>query len=65
MPIIVVNMVEGRTDKQKEDLIKEITKGAAKALSEPEKAIQVIINDVSMANWGIEGIQFSKRGHTH
>ena len=64
MPIIIVNMVEGRTNEQKESLIKELTKGAATALSEPEKAIQVIINDVSSNNWGIEGKQFSKRGHS-
>ena len=64
MPMIIINMVKGRTDKQKEDLIRKVTMGAAKALDEPKKAIQVIINDIPQTNWGIGGIQFSKRGHT-
>lgn len=61
MPVITINMIEGRTDKQKETLIREVTRSAASALGEPEKSFHVIINDVPRTNWGIEGAQFSKR----
>ena len=65
MPVIIINMIEGRTDKQKENLIREVTRSAAGALGEPEKSFHIIINEVPRANWGIEGTQFSKRKPTN
>lgn len=59
MPVVIVEMWEGRTDEQKEELIRGITE-AFERIGIPAEALNIIIHDVPKANWGLRGKQASK-----
>lgn len=59
MPVVQVDMWEGRTDEQKEKLIKGITRAFEEIGVKPEY-LTVIIHDVPKSNWGMLGQQASK-----
>jgi len=59
LPVVIVEMWEGRTDEQKEKLIKGITK-AFEEIDVPPEALNIIIHDIPKTNWGLRGGQASK-----
>jgi len=59
MPVVIVEMWKGRTDEQKEKLIKGITE-AFERIGVPAEALNIIIHDIPKANWGLHGKQASK-----
>ena len=59
MPVVIVEMWEGRTDEQKEELIRGITE-AFERIGVPAEALNIIIHDIPKANWGLRGKQASK-----
>lgn len=59
MPVVIVELWEGRTSEQKEKLIKGITKTFEEIGVKPE-VVHVIIHDTPKTNWGIGGKQASK-----
>ena len=59
MPVVTVEMWEGRTSEQKEKLIRGITK-AFEDIGTKAEAVNIIIHDVSKSNWGSGGKQASK-----
>lgn len=59
MPVVQVNMWEGRTVEQKEKLIKAITKAFRVIDVKPEQ-LEIIIHDIPKSNWGTRGEQSSK-----
>ncbi|MDP2586652.1 MAG: 2-hydroxymuconate tautomerase family protein [Candidatus Komeilibacteria bacterium] len=60
MPIIQINMWEGRSKEIKRTLIKAVSKATADTLEIPVERVQVIINNVSKDDWGIKGDQASE-----
>lgn len=61
MPIVEIKMWKGRTDEQKEKLIKEITK-VFEDIGVSKEHTTVIIYDIPKENWGMKGEQASKKG---
>ncbi|MGA2783806.1 MAG: tautomerase family protein [Candidatus Bathyarchaeia archaeon] len=59
MPVVIVEMWEGRTVEQKEKLIHGITK-AFEEIGTKAEAVSIVIHDVSKNNWGSKGQQASK-----
>jgi 4-oxalocrotonate tautomerase len=59
MPVVTVQMWAGRTDEQKEKLIKGITKAFEDIGVKPE-SLHIIIHDIPKSNWGTHGEQASK-----
>lgn len=59
MPVVTVEMWEGRTEEQKERLIKGITRAFEKIGVSPEW-LTIIIHDIPKSNWGMRGEQASK-----
>jgi len=59
VPVVVVEMWEGRTPEQKEKLIKGITRAFEEIGVNPEH-LSVIIHENPKTNWGIGGKQASK-----
>jgi 4-oxalocrotonate tautomerase len=55
MPLIRVDMWEGRDQKTKEAIIKRVTKVVAEELGIPEKNVWVILDEQPKSNWGIGG----------
>lgn len=62
MPIIQVNMMEGRTDDQKEALINGIARAVMETIDAPEENIRVIINEYEKRHWGIGTLPAHKAG---
>jgi 4-oxalocrotonate tautomerase len=60
MPVVRVDMWEGRTAEVKEKLIKGITKVFIE-IGVPPAGVTVIINDVPKTNWGTSGKQAAKK----
>ena len=54
MPVVIVEMWEGRTVEQKKHLVEGITSSLVK-VGVPQEAVQVIIKDNPKHNWGIGG----------
>jgi len=59
MPVVRVEMWEGRTVEQKETLIKAITTAFGEIGVKPE-SLTIIIHDIPKTNWGMQGQQASR-----
>jgi 4-oxalocrotonate tautomerase len=60
MPVVKIDLWEGRTNEVKEKLIREVTEAVSKSLGISKEHVTIIINDVPKSNWGIQGEQVSK-----
>ncbi len=54
MPIVIVEMWEGRTIAQKRTIVDGITT-TFEQIGVPPEALQIVINDVPKHNWAIAG----------
>ncbi|MBA7700039.1 2-hydroxymuconate tautomerase [subsurface metagenome] len=54
MPVVIVEMWEGRTIEQKRQLVEGITSSFAKIGTSPE-AVHIILKDNPKHNWAISG----------
>ena len=54
MPIVIVEMWEGRTIDQKRTIVDGITT-TFEQIGVPPKTLQIVINDVPKHNWAIAG----------
>lgn len=61
MPLIQINLLEGRTPEQKEQLIAEVTNTVANVLAAPVESIRVLIHEMKAEHWGIAGESVKKR----
>ena len=61
MPIIRVEMFEGRDRDQKRKIISEVTDGFCCATGASPESVNVILTDVSQDEWGRGGIAFADR----
>ena len=59
MPVVIVEMWEGRTSEQKEKLIKLMTR-AFEEIGTKGESVSIIIHDVPKSSWGKGGQQASK-----
>jgi len=59
MPVVTVEMWEGRSSEHKEKLIKGITR-AFEEIGVKAEMLHIIIHDVPKSNWGHRGEQASK-----
>ena len=55
MPIINIQMLEGRTTEQKEQLIKEVTDAVVRTTGARKEAVTIIISDMKKENYGHGG----------
>lgn len=62
MPIAQINIIEGRTDAQKEQLINEVTQAIHRSIDAPVANVRVIINEMPKQNFGIGGDSVKKLG---
>lgn len=61
MPLIQINILEGRSAEKKERLIKEVSKLVAVTLESPIENVRVLINEMPAAHWGIAGESVKKK----
>jgi 4-oxalocrotonate tautomerase len=61
MPVIKIDLWEGRTLEQKDDLIKSVTDAAVKSLKISPEQVIVILHEVSKDHWAVAGERSSKK----
>ncbi|MBB6188565.1 2-hydroxymuconate tautomerase family protein [Rhodanobacter sp. MP7CTX1] len=55
MPIISVQMLSGRTPAQKSSFIKQVADIAVQTLEVPERAVTIVLTEISADDWGVGG----------
>jgi 4-oxalocrotonate tautomerase len=55
MPVVTVQMYEGRTLDQKRELVQGITEVVARVTGNNPEGVHVIIDEVKRENWSIGG----------
>jgi 4-oxalocrotonate tautomerase len=55
MPVITIQMYEGRTIEQKKELAAAITEAVVRIAKTTPEATEIIIHDVPRHNWAIAG----------
>lgn len=60
MPVIKIDLWEGRDEDTKGKLIENVANTVAETVNVDKSHITVIINDVPKQNWGLHGKQASK-----
>jgi 4-oxalocrotonate tautomerase len=61
MPIIQVNMMEGRSEAQKRDLIAKMTDAVVAALGAPRESVRIMINEMKPEHFAVGGVSFAER----
>lgn len=64
MPLIQINIIEGRSPEKKERLIREVTDTVADILESPVGNVRVMIQEMPATHWGIAGESAKKRKQT-
>ncbi|MBP7770060.1 MAG: 4-oxalocrotonate tautomerase family protein [Aliarcobacter sp.] len=62
MPIATINLLEGRTDEQKERLIEKVTLAIHEAIDAPIASVRIILNEMPKQHFGIGGESVKKMG---
>ncbi len=61
MPIINIMLVEGRTQEQKQKLVRAITDAVHESIGAPKEAVRIIINETPANHFAIGGeFRFAK-----
>jgi 4-oxalocrotonate tautomerase len=55
MPVLTINMIQGRTLDQKRSLVDEVTKAVCKTISVSPDRVRIIINEVPEDSYAIAG----------
>lgn len=55
MPFVHVELVEGRSQEQLENMMKDITEAVHKNTQAPKEHIHVIINEMKKGTYGVNG----------
>jgi 4-oxalocrotonate tautomerase len=59
--VIKTTMMEGRTEAQKEALIRRVSEAAAEELGWPLEEVRMVIYEVKKRNWGIAGTSVAQK----
>lgn len=59
MPIINIQVMEGRTPEKIRSLIESVTDTVAEELNSPKERIRVLVTEVPKTHWGIGGVPAS------
>jgi 4-oxalocrotonate tautomerase len=55
MPIIQVNLIEGRTTDQKRTLVAEVTQAVVKSLNCKPEDVRIMLNDMAKHDYAVAG----------
>jgi 4-oxalocrotonate tautomerase len=56
MPIVTINILEGRDTEKKKELIKNVSASVIETLEVPPESVRVIINEMPVEHYGIAGL---------
>lgn len=55
MPIVTVNLMEGRSPEQIESMIAEVTDALVRSLDAPVETVRIMVNELAPHGFGIAG----------
>ncbi|WP_019153067.1 4-oxalocrotonate tautomerase [Robertmurraya massiliosenegalensis] len=61
MPIINVQLIEGREEKKIAEVIENITNTVSETLDAPKETIRVIVTEIPKTHWGKAGKPMSEK----
>lgn len=61
MPIVQIQLIEGRSGDQKEKLIKEVTDACVSALGCTPETVRILLSDVATQDFGVAGQSVKKK----
>jgi 4-oxalocrotonate tautomerase len=61
MPVVRIEMYDGRSLDQKRQLVKEVTDVVARVTGNSPQGVHVIIDEVKRENWAIGGLLWPDR----
>lgn len=56
MPIVTVNLLEGRDKETKKQLIRNISAAVIETLAVPPESVRVMLNEMAFEDYGIAGL---------
>jgi len=59
MPLIHVQILQGRSEDKVKEVIKNVTTTISETLEVPKERVRVIVTEVPKTHWGIAGIPVS------
>ncbi|AAU25430.1 4-oxalocrotonate tautomerase [Bacillus sp. FSL W8-0445] len=60
MPIVHIQLLEGRPPEKVEEVIRKVTETLSATLDSPKENVRVLVTEVSKSHWGIGGTPVSK-----
>ncbi|HEX2910232.1 MAG TPA: 2-hydroxymuconate tautomerase family protein [Chloroflexia bacterium] len=61
MPIVRIDMLEGRTPEVKRTLIRRVTEVVAETLSVQPEQVRILLSEIQLEHWGTSGISMAER----
>lgn len=61
MPIVTIQLLEGRTDEQKKALVEKVTEAVAETTNASKDRVSVIIQEMSPNHFGVGGVRASDK----
>ncbi|MBO0476307.1 4-oxalocrotonate tautomerase [Vagococcus sp. DIV0080] len=55
MPIVHIELLEGRTQEQKNALVREVTDAIVRTTGAKEEAVHIVIQDMEKGNYAVGG----------
>ncbi|ANZ33425.1 2-hydroxymuconate tautomerase [Staphylococcus carnosus] len=59
MPLVNIKLIEGRSDEQLKDLVKEVTDAVEKTTKADRNAISVVLEEMKPTHYGVGGVRKS------
>ncbi|AQP53325.1 hypothetical protein CBF34_04710 [Vagococcus penaei] len=56
MPIVHIELLEGRTQEQKDAMVKDVTDAISKHTGAPKENVHIIISDMEKGNYAVGGV---------
>ena len=60
MPVVRIELLEGRSDEKKSKMILEVTEAMARSLQIEKEEVDIIIQEVKRKDWATGGITWDK-----
>ncbi|MPQ23761.1 4-oxalocrotonate tautomerase [Bacillus paralicheniformis] len=60
MPIVHIQLLEGRPPEKVEEVIQKVTETLSATLDAPRENVRVLVTEVPKSHWGIGGTPVSK-----
>ncbi|MGG3887690.1 tautomerase family protein [Metabacillus fastidiosus] len=61
MPLVRIELFEGRTDSEKEEMIREVTTAMAASLKIDKDDVDIIIQEIKKKDWATGGVTWDKQ----